>query len=240
MRLQKHFRHGSFAEQMLVPTENAIPIGAIDPAEAGRWCALNVLLVPYGGLLAANLQAGETVLISGATGNFGGAGVAVALAMGAGCVVCAGRNEAMLKDLERRFGGRVRTVKLAGDEEADQERIRHAAPGPIDCVLDLLPPSAGTKPVRAAAMTVREFGRVVLMGGVGMLGGDDLAIPYPWIMRNSITIRGQWMYPREANVRLTALVRSGLLDLSQFEVTEFALPDANKAVAHAAAYGGPL
>ena len=90
MRLQKHFRHGSFAEQMLVPTENAIPIGAIDPAEAGRWCALNVLLVPYGGLLAANLQAGETVLISGATGNFGGAGVAVALAMGAGCVVCAG------------------------------------------------------------------------------------------------------------------------------------------------------
>ena len=129
----------------------------------------------------------------------------------------------MLEDLARRFGRRVRTVKLAGDEEEDQERMRHAAPGPIDCVLDLLPPSAGTKPVRAAAMTVREFGRVVLMGGVGMLGGDDLAIPYPWIMRNSITIRGQWMYPREANVRLTGLVRSGLLDLSQFEVTEFAL-----------------
>ncbi len=239
LRLQKHFRHGSFAERMLVPTENAIPIGAIDPADAGRWCALNVLLVPYGGLLAANLQVGETVLISGATGNFGSAGVAVALAMGAGCVLCPGRNETMLEDLARRFGRRVRTVKLAGDEEVDQERMRHAAAGPIDCVLDLLPPTAGTKPVRAAAMTVREFGRVVLMGGVGMLGGDDLAIPYPWIMRNSITIRGQWMYPREANGRLTGLVRSGLLDLSQFEVTEFALDDANKAVAHAAAYGGP-
>jgi alcohol dehydrogenase len=146
----------------------------------------------------------------------------------------------MLEDLARRFGQRVRTVKLAGDEEEDQDRMRQAAPGPIDCVLDLLPPSAGTKSVRAAAMTVREFGRVVLMGGVGMLGGDDLAIPYPWIMRNSITIRGQFMYPREANVRLTALVRSGLLDLSQFEVTEFALPDANKAIAQAAAYGGPF
>ena len=236
LRLQKHFRHGSFAEQMLVPTENAIPIGAIDPAEAGRWCALNVLLVPYGGLLAANLQAGETVLISGATGNFGSAGVAVALAMGAGCVVCPGRNEAMLEDLARRFEQRVRTVKLAGDEEEDQDRMRHAAPGPIDCVLDLLPPSAATKPVRAAAMTVREFGRVVLLGGVG----DDLSIAYQWTMRNSITMRGQWMYPREANVRLTGLVRSGLLDLSQFEVTEFALDDANKAVAHAAAYGGPF
>src|SRR5271163_503460 len=27
LRLQKHFHHGPFAEQMLVPTENAFPIG---------------------------------------------------------------------------------------------------------------------------------------------------------------------------------------------------------------------
>lgn len=43
-------------------------------------------------------------------------------------------------------------------------------------------------------MTLREGGRAVLMGGVGMLGGEDLALPYPWIMRNLITVRGQWMY----------------------------------------------
>jgi len=240
LRLQQHFHHGSFAERMLVPTENAIPIGSIDPAEAGQWCALNVLLVPYGGLLAANLRAGETVLVSGATGTFGSAGVAVALAMGAGCVVAPGRNETMLEDLARRFGQRLRTVTLTGDEGEDRERMKRAAPGPIDCVLDLLPPSASTTPVRAAAMTVREFGRVVLMGGVGMLGGDDLGLPYPWIMRNGITIRGQWMYPREANTRLIGLVRSGLLDVSAFDVTAFALDDAHAAVAHAAANGGPF
>src|SRR5579862_3200163 len=83
----------------------------------------------------------------------------------------------MLEDLQRRFGSRVRTLTLTGDEVEDRERMKRAAPGPIDCVLDLLPPSAGTKPVRAAAMAVREYGRVLLMGGVGMLGGDDLA---PW------------------------------------------------------------
>ncbi len=84
VRLQQYFRHGSFAEQMLVPTENVFPIGAIDRTEAGRWTVLNVLLVPYGGLLAAHFKAGETLLLSGATGNFGSAGVAVALAMGGG------------------------------------------------------------------------------------------------------------------------------------------------------------
>jgi alcohol dehydrogenase len=238
--LQNYFHHGSFAQQMLIPTENAVPIGPIDPAEAGRWTALNLLLVPYGGLLAANLKAGETVLVSGATGNFGSAGVAIALAMGAGWVVAPGRNETMLQDLVRRFGPRVRTVNLSGEEAEDQKRIQKAAPGPIDCVLDLLPPSAPTKAVRAAAMAVRQFGKVVLMGGVGMLGGDDLSLPYPWIMRNCITIIGQWLCPRQANDGLVKLVQSGLLDLNNWDITTFDLDHANEAVSHAAVSGGPF
>ena len=56
---------------MRLPTENAIPIGAIDARDAARWCALGTLLVPYGGFLAAGLHAGETALVSGATGSFG-------------------------------------------------------------------------------------------------------------------------------------------------------------------------
>ena len=240
MRLQRHFHDGPFAEQMRVPTENAHRMGDIEPDDAARWCALNVLLVPYGGLLAAQLQAGEILLVSGATGNFGSACVATALAMGARCVVAPGRNEHALEDLERRFGDRVRTVKLSGDEDVDRERMRNAAPGPVDCVLDLLPPSATTTTVRAAVMAVRPYGRVVLMGGVGMLGGAGLDLPYPWIMRNDITVRGKWMYPPEAVTRMVGLIRAGLLDLAHFDVTLFALDDANEAVAHAAANGGPF
>lgn len=240
LRLQHYFRDGSFAQQMRVPTENVKPIGAIEAADAPRWCAMGTLLVPYGGFVAAGLQAGETVLISGATGNFGSAGVSVALGMGAGCVVAPGRNEKVLADLSGRFGDRVRTIKLTGDERADCERMKQAAPGPIDCVLDILPPHAGVKPVRAAAMAVRPYGRVVLMGGVGMLGGDDLALPYPWLMRNCVSVIGQWMYKPDAAVRVAALVRAGLLKLDGYEITEFRLSDVNKAVAHAAANSGPF
>ena len=78
------------------------------------------------------------------------------------------------------------------------------------------------------------------MGGVGMLGGPGLELPYPWIMRNCITIHGQWMYPPEATVRLVGLIRSGLLDLHHFDVTAFDLDDANEAVAHAAANASPF
>ena len=191
LKLASHFHHGSWAEQILVPTENAIPIGIIDRSEAAKWCVMGLVLVPYGGLLAVDLKAGETVVISGATGNFGSAAVAVALAMGAARVVAPGRNEMMLEELARRFGSRVVTVKLSGDKAEDSERIKAAAAAPIDVVLDLMPPSVGANVVRTAAMTVREFGRVALMGGVA----DDLALPCRWLMHNGITIRGQWMYP---------------------------------------------
>ena len=220
---------------MRVLTENAIPIGAISEAEAPAWCALTTLLVPYGGLLAMGLQAGETLLVSGATGNYGSAAVLLALAMGAGPVVAPGRNAPMLAELARRFGDRVRTVKLTGDAEADTAAMRAAADGPIDAVLDLLPPDAPAVAARAAIMAVRPYGRAVLMGGVGMLGGEDLALPYPWLMRNLVTVRGQWMYPPAAVARLAALVSAGLVDLGQFAVTTFPLDRANEAVAHAAA-----
>jgi alcohol dehydrogenase len=37
------------------------------------------------------------------------------------------------------------------------------------------------------------------MGGIGMAGqGGELTLPYAWLMRNNITIKGQWMYPRAA------------------------------------------
>jgi threonine dehydrogenase-like Zn-dependent dehydrogenase len=238
LRLQQYFRHGAWAEQVRVPTENATRIGDIDPGEAASWCALGVLLVPYGGFLAANLQAGETVLVSGATGNFGGAAVAVAMAMGAGCVIAPGRNQTALNELSRRFGSRLRPVTLTGDEATDSNRMRQAAPGPIDCVFDILPPSAPTTAVRAAIMAVRPYGRVVLMGGVGMLGGAGLDLPYPWIMRSCITIHGVWMCPPHAATRMVGLVRAGLLNLTDFEATIFGLDDANDAVAHAAANPG--
>ena len=233
--LHRHFHHGSYAERMLVPMETLTPIGAIDPADAGRWCGLSRLLVPFGGLLAGDLQAGETLLVSGATGGFGSAGVGVALAMGAGRVVATGRNGKAVDDLVRRFGPRVRPARMTGVEADDRRLIADAADGPIDLVLDLLPREASAAQVQAAVLAIRPGGRVVLMGGVR----SDLALNYNWLMHNGVTLRGQWMYDRDAPTRMVRLVRAGLVDLAQFDLSEFPLDDANAAVAHAAATAGP-
>lgn len=240
LRLQRFHHDGSYAEQMRTPTENVFPIGDIDAADAPFWVSLSKLMVPYGGLLSIDFAAGETLVVNGATGKFGGAAVEVALAMGASWVIATGRNAAALEELNDRLGPRVLTVEMSGDEETDRAAIRQAAPGLIDCVFDILPPMATQSQVRAAALTVRPGGRISLMGGVGMEGGDDLALPYRWLMRNNITLRGQWMYPSHAVARMISMARSGLIDIRLRDVRTFALDDVCEAVEHAAENAGPF
>lgn len=235
-RLQAHFHDGSWAERTRVPTECVVRLGPLSDAEAVAWCAFGNFAVPYGGFVTAGLQAGETVLVNGATGAFGSGAVAVALAMGAGAVIATGRNQQALDLLAHRLGERVRPVRMLVDEERDRRAILNAAPGPIDLVLDLLPPAATPAQVRAALLTVRPYGRVMLMGGVG----PDIEVPYGWLMRNCVTVRGQWMYPRESLPRLVAMMRSGLLRLDHHEAKCFGLEEVNDAVAHAAASAGPF
>jgi len=75
----------------------------------------------------------------------------------------------------------------------------------------------------------------VLMGGVR----GDLALNYNWLMHNDITLRGKWMYARDVVPRMVQMIHAGLVDLSGFDLTEFALDDVNEAIAHAAANVGP-
>ncbi|PQL02280.1 quinone oxidoreductase family protein [Pantoea ananatis] len=239
LALQQYHRNGSFAEKIRIPTENALPLGEMALDDARAWCVVNTLLIAYGGLQAGRFEPGETLLVSGATGNFGSSAVAIALAMGAGKVIATGRNTAILQDLVARFGPRVIPVRLTGDEQTDLAACQ-AAGGFIDMVLDFLPPAAPASAVRTAVMSVRPYGRAVLMGGVGMLGGEPLSLPYPWIMRNLVTIKGQWMYERADSHKLIQLIQQGQLDLHHWTITPFALNDVARAVEHAAQHAGPF
>lgn len=234
-KLQAYFRNGAFAEKMLLPLENAIPLEGLEDAvsDLAQLTYLITMLVPYGGLLAAGFQAGQVLAVTGATGNFGSAGVAVALAMGAARVVAPGRNEQMLQTLVSQFGKRVKPVLLTQDEALNSKHMREAAEGPIDCVLDLLPPLRDTSLTRSGIMAVRSSGTVILMGGIDV----DLPIPYKYVMRNSLVIRGHYMCPRHAPLLLAGLIRSGLLNLDLLSTHTFPLEQVNQAIEYARDHG---
>ncbi|KAI1846918.1 hypothetical protein JX266_007139 [Neoarthrinium moseri] len=224
------FRDGTFAEYVRVPLENVFVLDesrllgspgsgglGLQVEELGELVALPV---PFGGLNGVDLKPGELVLISPATGPFGGAACMVALAMGAK-VLAWGRDEKKLENVQGisetishgRFRGMVNVVKLYNDPSKDAEAIKTAAGGrPIDVFFDISPPqAAGSTHLKTGIQSLRHSGRVSLMGG--LMG--DVPLPHHFIMHNDITLKGKWMYSRDDLLLLIKMVETGILKIGR-------------------------
>ena len=204
-------------------------LDAIDPVQLA---VLPRFAVPYGGLIRARLAAGETIIVSGATGAYGAAAVLLAVALGAARVVAAGRNASKLDAVQRAAGPRVATVALSGDVKADAESLRAAAGGGAHAALDIVGNAQDANATLAALRALRRGGRLALMGSMGV----PLPISYLEVMLNNLEIVGRFMYPRDVFRRLCDLAWSGLLNIDAIRTRSFALdalPAAMEAAAHA-------
>ena len=129
------------------------------------------------------LAPGETVLVLGAGGIVGQAGVQLARIAGAGRVLVAARS-AQARDQALRLGADA-AVELTADDTVDglAERIRAAADGPVDLVLD---PLFGV-PAVAALRTLRQHGRLV---NLGSSAGETAPLDSSTIRSRSLRVLG--------------------------------------------------
>jgi threonine dehydrogenase-like Zn-dependent dehydrogenase len=215
------WRDSTYAEYVKVPLENCHVINeqtlCRPITDGGLGYSVDQLawifapIVPYGGLRSINLQAGETVIIAPATGKFGGAAVLVALAMGAR-VIAMGRNSDSLASL-RKLSDKVHTVQIVGDAKKEMAELKKF--GQIDVFFDISPPHAlQSTHFTSAICSLRAEGRVSLMGGLL----EHLPLPYRYIMRFNITLKGKWMYYREDIPAMMKLIELGLLKLDHVKV----------------------
>ncbi|KAJ5117907.1 HotDog domain-containing protein [Penicillium atrosanguineum] len=206
------WRNGTFAEYTKFPLENCILLNEPKLCQGLGYDILDLiyisyLLVSYGGLRDIKVEPGETVLVCPATGGFGGAGVQVAIAMGANTIAM-GRDEQELARLKTNVtegtpGANIETVKMTGDEEKDLNAL--LAFGTIDAVLDLSPPTASKSPhLNSAIRAIRRKGRVSLMGGF-----MDGPIPSFELIAKDITVKGKFMYEREDISQFLKMLESG-------------------------------
>ncbi|HEY2522563.1 MAG TPA: zinc-binding alcohol dehydrogenase family protein [Streptosporangiaceae bacterium] len=227
--------HGTLADRALVPASTVTPVpDRLAAVPSPRLAVVARMLVPYGGLRRARLAAGETVIVTGATGAFGRAGVHVARALGAGTVVAAGRNPAVLDTITGL--DRVVPVRLTGDIPADTAALRAAAGGGAACALDLIGGATSTAATRAALDALAQGGRLVLMG----TATAPLDIDYTALMLTGREVIGHFMYPPQAPAEMLALAAAGLLDLAALEVAAYPLADLDAAMDAAARPGAPL
>lgn len=175
--------HGSMA-QRAVALEAAL-MDVPDGLDDGLAVALGIA-----GLAAwlpltwrAQLQAGETVLVLGATGTVGQIAVQAARLLGAARVVAAGRDVA---GLERASAlGADATVPLADDAGAQEltDAFREAAGGDVDVVID---PLWGV-PAVGALGALAVHGRLIQ---IGQSAGAEAAVPSAFVRGRMAEIRG--------------------------------------------------
>lgn len=228
-RMQRQWRDGTFAEKVLWPAEALTPLSKLPSLDYQRISYLSFLAIPYGGLLRGELRPGQTVIVNGATGTLGAAGVVTALAMGAAKVIAVGRDRTTLEKIQHLDERRVIPAMLTGHLDADSTTLRAVAQE-ADLLLDLLGGATTPDPTLACLQTLRRGGTAILMGGVQA----TLPLTYAQIMLNEVTIRGVFMYPRHAPADLLNMIAAGTLDLTHLEVSSFPLERIDDALEQAA------
>ena len=143
---------GAMAEQTVIDTRRSIVLpedsdtvavaAAMNPAMSS-WVALRQRV---------QFQAGQNVLVLGATGNAGRMAVQVAKLVGADQIIAAGRSAGRLAGLPAL--GATDTVLLEGDANAVAQRLGQAA-ADVDVVIDYL----WGQPTAAAMVAVGPGGR---------------------------------------------------------------------------------
>jgi len=220
-RVQADWPDGTLAEYVLVPPSTVALADGLEHIDSAQLSAVSRFVIPYGGLVRGRLAAGETLVVNGATGAYGGAAVLLALAMGAGRVVAAGRNAEKLKRLARVAGEGVVVVALTGDQARDAVALREAAGGGAEIAFDMVGGAADPTSTLAALNSLRRGGRLVLMGSMTV----DLPISYMQLMINSLEIIGNFMHPVDAYRSVLAMVRGGRLDVTSIKPKVYPLAD---------------
>jgi len=210
------YRNGSMADFVKMPLENVYPLdeeALLDPDGFALTDLpqLQACMIPFGGLNAAGVKVGDTVVVAPATGKFGGSAVMVALAMGAR-VVALGRSEENLAKLKKSFPyPNLLTVKVEGNETGDTESIMKVLKGkPADVYIDFSPGAAaagGKTPTHIATCihALKRGGTALLMGGIF----GNIEIPYGEILFKSVSVRGNFMYERDQVQQLLKMAETG-------------------------------
>jgi NADPH:quinone reductase-like Zn-dependent oxidoreductase len=220
---------GSMAERSLVDARRCIvlpdELGDVEAAAMAipgmsSWAAL---------VERAQLRAGETVLVNGATGASGRLAIQVAKHLGAKRVVATGRNTAAFDEL--RALGADATIALTPDRDALETAFSKEFRTGVDIVLDYVwGPSAETLIVAAARAGADAVPIRIVQ--IGAASGADITLPGAALRSSALQLMGSGVgsIPQP---RILAAVR-GVLEAATragFKVATRTLPLAEVATA---------
>lgn len=192
--------YGGYAEQVCVPAELVMVLPDVMSYVQAAAFGLVYSTAYFGLLRRGRLGAGETVLITGAGGGVGSAGVQLAKAYGARVIALA--QDAAKGELARAQGADV--VLTATPETLRDDLLAATDGNGVDVVLEMLGGDFLTQIIRATAWE----GRIVI---VGFASGGQNPIKPGHILVKSISIIG--LQSSDYRDRDPALMRSTMAEM---------------------------
>jgi NADPH:quinone reductase-like Zn-dependent oxidoreductase len=165
---------GAMAEQTVVDLRRSVVLpGDGDPVLIAA--AMNPAMSSWVALRQrVRFQAGQNVLVLGATGNAGQLAVQVAKLLGAGQIIAAGRDAGKLAALPAL--GATATVLLDADPDTSARRLGPAA-AEVDVVIDYLWGEPTAAAMTAVVTDRADRGRPLTWIEIGSIAGPVAAIP---------------------------------------------------------------
>jgi len=180
-------RLGSMAERVTIDLRRSIPMpDSADPITIAA--AMNPAMSSWVALRRrAHLQAGQSVLVLGATGSAGRLAVQVAKHLGAARVVAAGRDPEALDALAEQGADAV--VSLRGDDAEAAARVGEAA-ADVDVVLDYLW-GRPAELILPALLTARgDRSRALAWVQIGAITGPEIRLPSALLRQADVVVMG--------------------------------------------------
>jgi NADPH:quinone reductase-like Zn-dependent oxidoreductase len=195
---------GTMAESTVVSLRRTIdlPDGVDDVTAAALG---NPGLASWGALIGrARLQAGESVLVNGATGVAGQQAVQVAKYLGAKRVIASGRDEAALERL--RALGADETISLRQPQDSLAAAFREALATGVDVVLDYLW-GASAEVLLGAAQGHGGMGGEprVRYVQIGSIAGETISLPASLLRSSGLEVMGSGLGSLSAAAIIEAL-----------------------------------
>lgn len=228
----ERYGDGGFAQYMLIPGGNANRLpDAISFEQAAKIAFLGVALKAAE---RAGIRPGATVIITGASGALGACAVMCAHALGATTIVAVARDARRLERIRKIHPPTV-IAYACGDDPALEGVRALLPPKGADMLIDCLPTALDV--TQRAIGLLRRGGRAVLIGGVR----GPINIDYRQFMLTEIEVTGSVGMPQGSFPRVVELMRSGVVDFTDFVTHRFPLAQANEAIAAVMAKtGDPL
>ncbi len=204
---------GGYAEYALAPAVSLVELPAAIAFESGCFLACTAGVALRALRTRAAVAAGETVLITGASGGVGLHAIQVAKALGARVVAVTSS-----PDKAAALGARGADEVLVAP---DLSFHKHAKPLGIDVVLDCV----GAPSLNSAIRSVRPMGRVVVAGNVTV---ESFSVNPGYLILNEVQLSGSSACSRADLEQVLAWVSEGKLTPALAET----LPLASAAAAH--------